>query len=114
MTVCKICKTSEKVEKIKYIGYICSDCVATLYELIEEASDTLFKTYIYPEISAMVIKKLEKGILSDWLITQIKLNDVAAIFLVIDEMMFSDDISSEIKDKLMLIFEKSYEEVDVE
>lgn len=111
---CKICKESEKVKKIKYIGNVCSDCIPKLYELIERADNDLFNEYIYPGISEVIIKKLDQGILSDWLIAQTKINDVSAIFLVIDEMMFSDDVSPEIKDKLVTLFEKTYEEMEVE
>jgi len=114
MTQCKICKDSDKVEKIKHIGYVCSDCIGTLYELIEEASNNMFKTYIYPEVSKMITEKLEQGILPDWIISKIKSNEVATIFMVMDEMMFSDDVSPDIKDKLIAIFEDSYEESVVE
>lgn len=111
---CKLCKESEKVAKIKYIGHVCSDCIPELYELIEKADNDLFKEYIYPGISEIIIEKLDQGILADWLIAQTKINDVSAIFLVIDEMMFSDDVSSEIKNRLITVFEEAYEEVDVE
>lgn len=114
LTKCKICKESEEVAKIKYIGYICEGCIPELYELIERANNDLFDKYIYPGISKIIIEKLEDGILSDWLIKQTKLNDVGAIFLVMDEMMFSDDVDEEVKAKLMMVFEDAYEEVDIE
>lgn len=114
MTQCKICKNSEKVEKIKHIGYVCSDCIGALYEVIEEASNNMFKKYIYPEISKMIIKKLEQGVLPDWIISKVKSNEVATIFMVIDEMIFSDEVDHGVKDKLIKIFEDSYEEKVVE
>jgi hypothetical protein len=114
MTKCKICKESEEVTKIKHIGYVCEDCIPELYELIEKGSDELFGKYVYPDISKIIIKELDKGTLSDWIMKNAKTGNVGNIFRIIDDMMFSDEIDSEIKSGLMTVFEDTYEEVDIE
>lgn len=114
MTKCKICKEIKEVEKIEGIGYVCEDCIPILYERIEKAADNLFDKYVYPELSKTIVEKLNKGILSDWIMKNARTVNMGNIFRVIDDMMFSDEIDSEIKSGLMTVFEDTYEEVDIE